>query len=132
MTTSLLRNPRFVYRFDAVASLTLGVALMLLSPTLTQLAGWTLPSSFLFGVGVFLLPWAAFNLWVGLKQPVLGAALVHVLVDGAWVLGSALLIVMHAQELTTLGVALLGGQAFAVAGVLALKAVGLTSLRAAA
>ncbi|WIG93437.1 hypothetical protein [Myxococcus sp. SDU36] len=132
MMPHLLRNPRFVYRFDAAASLLMGVALLLLAPTLTQLAGWTLPPSFLFGVGLFLLPWSAFNLWVGLKQPVLGAALVHVLVDAAWVVGSVLLVVMHAQDLTPLGVALLGGQAFAVVGVLALKAMGLTSLRAAA
>ncbi|NOJ78748.1 hypothetical protein [Myxococcus xanthus] len=132
MMPQLLRNPRFVYRFDAAASLLMGVALLLLAPTLTQLAGWTLPSTFLFSVGLFLLPWSAFNLWVGFKQPVLGAALVHVLVDAAWVVGSVLLVVMHAQELTPLGTALLAGQAFAVAGVLALKAVGLTSLRAAA
>lgn len=132
MMPHLLRNPRFVYRFDAAASLLMGMALLLLAPNLTQLAGWTLPSTFLFGVGLFLLPWSAFNLWAGLKQPVLGAALVHVLVDATWVVGSVLLVIMHAQELTTLGVALLAGQAFAVAGVLALKAMGLTSLRAAA
>ncbi|WP_426755391.1 hypothetical protein [Myxococcus sp. Y35] len=132
MLAHFLRNPRFVYRFDGVASLGLGVALMLLAPMLTQMAGWTLPSSFLFGVGAFLLPWAAFNFWVGRKQPDMGAALVHVLVDAAWVIGSVLLGVLHAKDLTAPGFALIAGQALAVASVLALKAAGLGAIRAAA
>ncbi|AKQ63124.1 hypothetical protein A176_000036 [Myxococcus hansupus] len=131
MLPRFLQNPRFVYQVDTAAALGLGLALMLLAPTLTQLAGWALPSSFLFGLGLFLMPWGAFNYWVS-RQPVPGAVLVHFFVDGGWVLGSILLMVLHAETLTAVGNALIAGQAVAVAGVFALKAMGFPAIRAAA
>ncbi|GHG80549.1 hypothetical protein [Comamonas sp. JC664] len=131
MLPRLLQNPRFIYQADTLAALSMGLALMLLAPTLTQLAGWAMPSSFLFGIGVFLMPWGLFNYWMS-RHPTPGAVWVHFLVDGGWVLGSVLLLVLHAETLTALGNALIAGQAVSVAAVFALKAMGFPAIRAAA
>jgi hypothetical protein len=54
-------DPHFVYGFDALGSLVLGVALLFAATPLTELAGWTMPSAFLWVLGLLLLPWAGFN-----------------------------------------------------------------------
>ncbi|QSQ12085.1 hypothetical protein [Myxococcus landrumensis] len=117
---------QLVYGSDAIAAITMGTALLLLARQLTTLAGWSLPPGFLFGVGLFLLPWAGFNAWVSRQQSVpVRAALVHLVVDGSWVLGSVALWLFHRPSLTLFGVVLLLTQALAVLCVFALKLGGL-------
>ncbi|NTX09104.1 MULTISPECIES: hypothetical protein [Myxococcus] len=113
---------RLVYRFDAIAAITMGSALLVVATPLTTLAGWSLPPAFLFGVGLFLVPWAGFNAWVSGQPSVpLLAALVHLTVDGLWVMGSVALLVAHGSSMTLVGIVLLIGQAVTVLGVFALK-----------
>ncbi|MCP3064030.1 hypothetical protein LXT21_35165 [Myxococcus sp. K38C18041901] len=115
-------NDRLVYRLDAFAAISMGCALLLVATPLTTLAGWTLPPSFLFGLGVFLVPWAGINVWASTQSPVAASMLlVHLLVDGTWVLGSVALMLVHSATLSTLGFVMLAGQALSVLGVFALK-----------
>ncbi|WXH29765.1 hypothetical protein WA016_03729 [Myxococcus stipitatus] len=55
---------QFVYRFDAIVAITMGISLLSLAQPLTTLSGWSLPPALLLGVGLVLLPWAGFNAWV--------------------------------------------------------------------
>lgn len=48
--------------------------------------------------------------------------------DAAWIVGSIALLALHAASLSPLGLALLAGQAIAVAGVLVLKLAGARAL----
>lgn len=111
-----------VYRFDAIAAITMGISLLILAQPLTTLSGWSLPPAFLLGVGLFLLPWAGFNAWVSFQPRVpVRAALVHLVVDGSWVVGTVALWLSNDASLTLVGKALLLTQAVGVLCVFALK-----------
>ncbi|MFY0566698.1 hypothetical protein ACN28E_23060 [Archangium lansingense] len=123
-------SDRFVYRLDSLAAITMGVVLLLWAAPLTRLAGWPIPQAFLFGVGLFLIPWAGFNAWVA-AQPSLSlrAARVHLAVDASWVLGSGALLVAYGSRMSGVGIAIVAAQAVAVLGVFALKLVGVARPR---
>ncbi|MFY2560512.1 hypothetical protein ACN469_23090 [Corallococcus terminator] len=71
---------------------------------------------------MFLVPWAGFNAWVAVQPSVpMWAALVHLLVDGSWVIGSVALLLAHGSTMSPVGIVLLLGQALSVLGVFALK-----------
>lgn len=111
-----------VYAADAFAAAGLGVVLMALAAPLTDLAGWAIPAGFLFWLGLFLVPWGAFNLWSARQSALPGWAFtLHMAVDGAWVLGSLLLLALEAARLTPIGMVLLNGQGAMVLGVLLCK-----------
>lgn len=111
-----------VYRVDAVAAITMGSALLFVATPLTALSGWSLPPAFLFGAGVFLLPWAAFNAWISIQPSVpRWAALVNLLVDGSWVMGSVALLLLHGASMSPVGIVLLLGQALSVLSIFGLK-----------
>ncbi|XXF78336.1 hypothetical protein P2318_00840 [Myxococcaceae bacterium GXIMD 01537] len=121
---------RLIYRLDAIAAISMSAALLVASSSLTTLAGWPLPPAFLFSVGLFLAPWAAFNAWVSAQSSVpLRAALVHLVVDASWVLGSATLIFAYGSGMSGAGIALVAGQAVAVLGVFSLKLLGVARPR---
>lgn len=118
-------DPHLVYGVDAVVSATMGVALLALADPLTQLAGWSLPAGFLWTVGLLLLPWAAFNAWIArTRHPAQSVVRGNIAGDVVWILGSILLLALHATSLSAIGLVLLAGQGIAVAGVLALKLAG--------
>lgn len=124
-------DPHLVYWLDAIGSLAMGLALLVSADALTGLAGWTLPSAFLWTIGLLLLPWAAFNAWIArMAVPARPLVLGNIAGDIAWVLGSLALIMLHAANLSPAGMALLAGQGIAVAAVLALKLFGARSLLA--
>jgi len=120
-------DPRFIYLADTVASTIMGLALVVGAQPLTRLAGWNMPSSFLSIVGLFLLPWAAFNFWVARR---IGPILVrsNIAGDALWVLGTGWLVSANMASLSQAGMALLIGQGVAVAGVLAIKLAGARAL----
>lgn len=122
-------DPHIVYSVDALVSAAMGLALLAAAEPMTQLAGWTMPASFLWTIGLLLLPWAAFNAWIGRTgrpaKAIIGA---NIAGDVVWIFGSAALVLLHLGELTILGRVLLVGQGIAVAGVLALKLAGRRSL----
>ncbi|MCY1033455.1 hypothetical protein OV207_18525 [Corallococcus sp. BB11-1] len=118
-------NDRLVYRLDALAAIVMGAVLLVWATPLTTLAGWPLPPAFLFGVGLFLVPWAGFNAWVSVQPAVpLRAAWVHLAVDASWVLGSGALLVAYAPGMSAIGVASVAVQTVSVLGVFALKFAG--------
>ena len=122
-------DPHLVYGVDAVVSCAMGLALLFAAEPLTQLAGWNMPASFLWIVGLLLLPWAALNAWIA-RTAHPGRPVVQGIIGGdiAWVAGSAVLVLLHASDLSATGLVLLVGQGIAVAGVLALKLAGARSL----
>ncbi len=130
MTQTLPRlDPHLVYGVDAIVSAAMGVALLILAEPLTQLAGWTLPSGFLWTIGLLLLPWAAFNAWVARTgHPAKGVIRGNIVGDVVWVAGTIALLVLHAATLSPIGLVLLAGQGIAVAGVLVLKLAGARAL----
>lgn len=128
-TTPMRLDPHLIYLADAAVSLTMGVALLLGAGAITELAGWPLPPAFLTAVGIFLLPWAAFNLWIGRSaQPNRAAVVANLIGDALWIAGTAALLVSFAPTLTAIGLVLLAGQGLAVVGVLITKLFGARAL----
>lgn len=122
-------DPHFIYGFDALGSLAFGVALVFAATPLTQLAGWAVSPGFLVTLGLLLLPWAAFNLWIARSvRPGQPALVVNIVGDIVWVSGSVALLALYAPTLSPAGLLLLAGQGIAVAGVLALKLAGVRAL----
>lgn len=125
MTTSISTPTpaaRTIYILDAVASAGLGIVLAVFAAPLTAIAGWALPVDLLFWLGLILVPWGVFNYWSGRAASLPGWAFAtHMTVDGLWVLGSLVLLILEAGRLTPLGMVLLIGQAVLVLGVLILK-----------
>lgn len=121
-------DPRLIYGLDGCVSSVMGLALIVWAAPLTTLAGWTLPATFLLTIGVLLLPWAAYNLWIARSRPSALAVRANIGGDIAWVAGSALLFLIEAPSLTAMGMVLLAAQGIAVAGVLLAKLVGARQL----
>ena len=99
---------------DATASGGMGVLLALGAGPLEPLLG--LSRSLLWGVGLFLIPFAAFLVWLALRGSAL-RGLVRLVVVGnvLWVVASVLLLVSRWVSPTTLGTLFVIIQAAAVA-----------------
>ena len=122
-------NPHLIYGSDAVVSALMGIALLATATPLTAMVEWTLPASFLWTVGLLLLPWATFNLWIALTaRPASSVVTGNILGDTAWVVGSAVLVAVQAPSLSQLGLLLLVAQGIAVAVVLLTKILGRAEL----
>ena len=120
---------RFALIADAVAGLASGVLLAAGGSLLAGLTG--LPEATAMPLGVFLVAFAAFVAWVGLKQQTpRGAAMLIVIVNAAWVVGSVIVLLAGTWALTPLGVAFVVAQALAVAALAALQWMGLGRTRA--
>lgn len=122
-------DPHLVYFVDALGSLAMGAALLVAADQLTALAAWAMPSSFLWIIGLLLLPWAAYNAWIARSaRPAGPVVAANIIGDIVWIAGTAVLVAIHATGLSGLGLALLVGQGIAVGGVLALKLAGRRAL----
>jgi hypothetical protein len=122
-------DPHLVYLVDALSSFAMGLALLVVADHLTTLAAWAMPSNFLWIVGLLLLPWAAYNAWIGRSaRPAAAVVAANIIGDIFWIAGTAVLVAIHAGGLSGAGLALLVGQGIAVSGVLALKLVGCRAL----
>lgn len=120
---------RFALVADAAATVATGTLLAVGGSLLEGLTG--LPATATTPLGVFLIAFAAFVAWVGLKrQTPQGAAMLIVLVNAAWVIGSLIVLLAGTWALTLLGVAFLIAQALAVAALAALQWMGLGRTRA--
>lgn len=99
---------------DATASGTMGVLLVLGAGPLEPLLG--LPVSLLRGVGLFLVPFAGFLVWLAPHASML-RGMVRSVVGGnvLWTLASIVLLVSGWVTPTTLGTMFVVGQAVAVA-----------------
>ena len=112
--TNSSRPLRQALLVDAVASGGMGVLLVAAASPLAPLLG--LPVSLLRAVGLFLIPFAAFLLWVARRADTLHG-LVRTIVIGnvLWILASILLLVSGAVSPTGLGTLFVVAQAAAVA-----------------
>ncbi|MBO9589636.1 hypothetical protein [Devosia sp.] len=120
-----LRDPRLVYRFDAVLSLTMGLGLIVLADPLAALVGWAPMHTILVGAAVFLFPWALFNWAIGAATgPDRLSLAVNMAGDMLWAIASVALLVLYSAQMTGIGVTLILGQALAVAAVGAVKFAG--------
>ena len=129
--TLILRDPRLIYRFDAVLSLTMGIALLALASPLASLIGWAPMHTVLLGAGLFLFPWALGNWTLGAATgPDRFSLIANLLGDGLWVLLSVFLLVLYSAQMTAIGVTFIIAQALAVSAVFAIKLAGFKTLRA--
>lgn len=117
---------RAIYLADAMSSLALGLGLTVFAAPLAAAAGSAMPASVLLAIGLGLLPWAAFNAWIGLR-PVFpaGAARMNVAGDALWVVASLTLLAFAGSGLTTAAVMVVGLLAAGVAVIGLVKAIGL-------
>lgn len=123
--STLRPDPRFAYWLDGTVSMIMGATVALLCAQVTDLIGWSLPSAFILAVGLFLLPWGAFNIWTARTPRTYRAALAfHLFVDVTWVAGSTALLAAHGAAMTGFGLVFIAAQGLAVAGVLVLKLAG--------
>lgn len=119
-------NRRAIYLADATGSLLLGVGMAGYAAPLATAAGSALPAGAVLAIGLALLPWAAFNAWIGLRRNYpAGAAGINVAGDALWVIASLCLLALAGPALTPAAATIIGGLAAAVAGVGAVKASGL-------
>ncbi len=126
-----LRDPRLLYRFDAVLSATMCVSLLVLAAPLAGLIGWAPMHMILLGAGIFLLPWALFNWAIGAATgPDKLSLIFNIAGDAIWVLLSVALLALYSSQMTMIGVTLIAAQAVAVAVVFVLKLAGAKTLLA--
>ena len=99
---------------DATASGGMGVLLLAAAGRLEPLLG--LPTALLRGVGVFLIPFAAFLVWLAPRTAGL-RSLVRVVIAGnvLWIVASLVLLVRERFATTPLGTIFVAAQAVAVA-----------------
>ena len=124
-SSPLLRRALLV---DATASGTMGLAFASASRSLAGLLGF--PAAALFWVGFFLVAFAGFLIWLA-RRPRMPRLLVVAVVVGnvLWVAGSLALLPAGLVDLTGLGVAVVLGQAAAVAVFAAVEYGGLRQLQ---
>jgi hypothetical protein len=115
---------KLVYVVDALGSAALGALLIAFAGPLADLFGPGLPSIVLLVVGIGLLPWAGFNLWIARRQSYpRGAATLNVIGDIGWIVASIALVMM--APLTLLGVVAVTAIGAFVLAVCLTKAAGL-------
>lgn len=114
---------RFALIADAIASGATGLLLAVGGTFLAVLTG--IPATAALPLGLFLIVFAAFVAWVGLRaRTPRGPAMLIVLANALWVVGSAIVLLAGAFPLTLLGVAFIIAQAVAVAALAALQWLG--------
>lgn len=115
-----LRNALLI---DAVASGGTGLLMIAGAGLLEGLLG--LPAALLRGAGLVLVPYVAFVVWAGTREPIPGAAVRAIIAaNAAWAIASAFLL-MGSLTPTLLGYAFVIGQALVVALLGELQYVGL-------
>lgn len=120
---------RFALTADAIATAATGALLAVGGALLADLTG--LPAAATLPLGLFLIAFAAFVGWVGMQRETpRGAAMLIVIVNGAWVVASVIVVLAGTFPLTLIGVAFVLAQAIAVAALVALQWVGLGRARA--
>jgi hypothetical protein len=115
-----LRNALLI---DAVASGGTGLLMIAGASLLEGLLG--LPAALLRGAGLVLVPYVAFVVWAGTREPIPGAAVWTIIAaNAAWAIASAFLL-MGSLTPTLLGYVFVIGQALVVALLGELQYVGL-------
>jgi len=118
---NFLRN---VLLLDAASGIVGGLLFVLAAAPLAELL--VMPAAFLRGAGALLLPFAAFVLWVAMRQPIPRKAVWLVVgLNAIWVVESVGLLIGDWIAPNTLGTAVVLAQAMAIAVIAELEIVGL-------
>lgn len=124
--TMLPFTRRGIYLIDAVGCFALGVVGVAFAAPLAAVLGPALPAAAVIGLGAFLVAYALFNLTIGLRRDFpQGHAVVNVLGDALWVVGSLALIVAGGADLTAVGMVVVAVLALGVAAIGLVKYMGL-------
>ena len=118
-----------VLTLDAASCLSMGLLLTLSAGALAPMFG--IDRQIVGGAGLALIPIGLFILWLGTRQAA-APAFVYLVIAGniAWSVESVVLIA-NADKITPLGIAFVGVQAAAVAGLSLLEWIGVRRTRAA-
>lgn len=115
---------RQIVLVDGLVSGAMGALLIVAAGPLSGFTG--LPATFLFWVGVSLIPWVAGLVWLGLREPLnRGGVEAVIALNALWVVGSVGVLVAGIFEPTALGYAFIVAQALAVAAFAELQFVGI-------
>ena len=132
MSTSVLSSPFFLRRAlggNGIFSLSSGMISLVWANPLALILG--VPSSFVLrAIGLVLMGYAGFLFWLAFR-PTLQWRMVLLasLLDGGWVVGSGMLLLLPGMPLTEVGRWMIGGLALLVAGWGLLQVIGLTRLQ---
>jgi hypothetical protein len=117
---------RGIYLIDALGSFALGAGIVAFAGPLAEAGGTVLSAGILTGIGVFLIAWAGFNLWIGTRRELPPpAATLNVLGDALWVVASATLLVVAAAGFTQPAAIVVAVLAAGVGGIGLVKFAGL-------
>lgn len=119
---SFLSDPRRIYGFDAGLCVLSGLVFVTFSGPLTGLIGWSLSPTAILVAGIFLFPWALCNFWVARSARVSRLTLlIHMIVDGGWVLLTLALLFVNSAQITAFGITIMVAQALLVSAVFVTK-----------
>ncbi len=132
MSTSVLSSPLLLRRAlggNGLFSLSSGLISLVWANPLALMLG--VPSSFVLrAIGLVLMGYAGFLFWLAFRPtPQWRMALLASLLDGGWVVGSGVLLLLPGMPLTEVGRWMIGGLALLVAGWGLLQVIGLTRLQ---
>lgn len=123
-------NRRGIYLLDGAGSLALGLLLIGFAAPLAAAGGSVLSDPVLFWIGVLLVPWAGFNVLIGMgPEGRAGAMAANVAGDVLWVVASIALLTAAGTDFTAAGAIAVGTLAAGVGAVGLVKFSGLRSLR---
>jgi hypothetical protein len=115
MSATIALSPllRKALGLDAIASGGMGLLLTAGAAPLSQLLG--MPPAFLMGVGLVCFVWAAVTGWAGRRTEMSSAlAWTIIVLNGLWVVESALLVLLGLVQPTSLGMIFIAVQALVV------------------
>jgi hypothetical protein len=129
MNALLPFSRRGIYLIDALGSFGLGAVMAAFAGPLASAGGTVLSAGIVTGIGVFLIVWAGFNLWIG-SRPELPAAAgaLNVFGDALWVVASAALLVFAGAGFTQPAAIVVAVQAAGVGGIGLVKLTGLRTV----
>ncbi|MCD2184130.1 hypothetical protein [Rhizobium sp. GN54] len=133
MLASINRNLLKAVMFaDGAFSLVAGAGLVVFSGQVASLAGPAASPGIVMAIGIFLLGWGIFHLASARPpHPAEHAVRLAIAGDAAWVIGSAVILLVGRDGLSLAGIAAIAVAAVAVFDIMLLKIAGLHRRRAA-
>ncbi|MDB5550555.1 MAG: putative rane protein [Rhizobium sp.] len=117
---------KYTLIIDGIVCIAAGTAFLTVSALVAELVGPAFTAEVVIGLGAFLLLWGLFHLGMGgqAEAPAMGVK-VAIVGDAIWVAGSAAILFVDWQALTTIGAAFIAVMTVAVADIMLLKMIGL-------
>ncbi|CAN7584671.1 hypothetical protein [Rhizobium sp. LjRoot254] len=117
---------KYTLVMDGVVCVAAGTGFLTFSALVAELIGPAFTAEIVIGLGAFLLLWGMFHLGMGSQSeaPATGVR-VAIIGDAIWVAGSAAILFIDWQGLTTLAAAFIAVMAVGVTDIMLLKVIGL-------